>query len=148
MVWDGTNSAAGYTPFTPVWTAASGSPAIGSGGVLSMRYNVQPGNLVTVDFYMLLGTTGLNIGTGTWTFTVPIPALNNPTSNIARGNIWFRDVSASLDYPTGFVILPTASTLNIRGLSGTGTSTLLGSTAPVVPAAGDWISGQFTYEAA
>jgi hypothetical protein len=59
--------------YTPVWTAASGSPAVGGGGALTGSWT-RNGTTVTANVYLRIGNaTGRDFGTGAWSFSLPVP---------------------------------------------------------------------------
>lgn len=58
------------TSYTPTWTAASGTPNAGTGGSLTGFYS-RSGRRVTVELGLVFGTSP-TLGTGDWTFGVPI----------------------------------------------------------------------------
>src|SRR4051812_45950306 len=63
----------GMTPYTPVWTSASGTPAIGN-GTLRGRY-VSHSGVVSVSIVLRAGTT-TTFGVGAWAFSAPVTAVD------------------------------------------------------------------------
>jgi len=135
---------AAWTAFTPTWTSSGTAPAIGN-GTLSGRYS-RIGKTVHMEIHFLAGST-TTFGTGNYSLSLPVTAANAVDVNVAKGVFWFRDQGSTADY-MGFGLLSTTTTLQIRGLAGTATSSLWSATTPVVPANTDWLTGSLTYEAA
>jgi hypothetical protein len=139
------NTVGPWTTYTPAWTGSTTDPDAG-GGSVSGRYQRIGFQTVLLEVYVLLGA-GMSVGAGNYSLSLPVPAANTLSSNVARGAFWFRDVSGNADYQ-GFGLLGTSTNLQIRGLTGTATSSVWSSAGPVVPASGDWLSGSFFYETA
>lgn len=62
-----------YGTYTPTWTGNSSNPAIGN-GTLTGRYYIT-GRIVYVDIALLIGST-TTMGTGYWTFSLPLTAVD------------------------------------------------------------------------
>jgi hypothetical protein len=61
-----------WTAYTPVWTAAVGSPSLGN-GVLSGRYRRSTdSDMVIYEGKLLVGSTTSVAGTTQWLFSVPL----------------------------------------------------------------------------
>jgi hypothetical protein len=128
---------------TPVITASGTAFAIGNGAVAGAYSQIQ--KWVRYRGKIVFGST-TTFGTGVYSISLPV-AVSTAISNIPEWGCWIRDASAPADY-FGFALNDTANTFTVRGVSGFGTSTLLGATVPVTLANGDWVSWDFWYPAA
>lgn len=60
--------------FAPAWTGSSSNPAIGN-GTLYGKFVIR-GTMVSVVIALTIGST-TTLGTGTWAFSIPVPASND-----------------------------------------------------------------------
>lgn len=131
----GTLAPGAVTTYTPTWTTAGGSPAIGSGGSITGRYALL-GKLCWLSVSWVVGSSGFNGGTGAFSFSLPsgITVASGLEQDLlahgyapnAGGNFTgFAPISS----PTFTVFLPTSSSnltmspaqnANSGGGSGTG----------------------------
>lgn len=128
-----------WTTFTPTWTGSGSNPAIGN-GTFTARYQ-RVGKTITFLIATSLGST-TTIGTGTYSWTLPVTALLG--AHVAIGDANFFDTSAGSDLAGWTAMLGSTTTVTTRSSTGTA----IGSATPVVPAAGDVIYVGGTYEAA
>ncbi len=137
-----------WTSYTPVLTATTTNPTLGTGSSSVGSYaRIQ--DLIFYRFVITFGTSGVNAGVGTYRISLPVAAaaITNFTENPLGttmftdsslggnyfGNAWFADVNnLSPVYQTGF----------------NGTVNNIGAVNPVIPAANDVLSGFVTYRAA
>lgn len=138
-------TAGAWTAYTPVWTATSGTPAVGSGGSLVGRYK-QVGKIVYLAIYKLLGTSPV-LGTGAWSYSLPVAA-SAVSDLIRQGSAYYRDTSAtSAGHFLGQCsIQPLLSTTKLFVLGGTNAQA--GAATPFAWAATDFAAYTITYEAA
>ena len=124
------------TGYTVAWSATGGT-STGTGGQIVGRYS-RTGRTVTAVIYLQLGTTPA-LGTGSWSFSVPAPALTTTVNFVGS---WYATV-AGLNYTGVAVITSTA----ILCLMGAGTSAALDATHPAAWTANSQLSIEVTYEA-
>lgn len=128
-----------WTAYTPTWAGSTANPTLGN-GTIAGRY-IQVGKLVIYSIQLTFGST-TTIGSGTYTFTLPVAAR-----------------SASPRLPIGDVACFDASTLTARlGDCDTFSATTVAAftndnvrvthAAPFTWATGDTIGIQGMYEAA
>jgi hypothetical protein len=141
-----TNFPAGaWTSYTPVLTASTTNPTLGTGGSVSGRY-IKLGKTVIGQAAIVFGSSGVNAGSGTYYVSLPI----NKTglNEHALGSVVMRDASASY--------IGNAGTLQGAGTAGLdkaqivfgGSVFAVGSTTPWTWAAADQIFFTFMYEVA
>lgn len=96
--------------FTPVWTASTTNPVVGN-GTWDARYK-QEGSMVDVVMGFTFGST-TTLGSGTWTFGLPILPNNRGQSNggvyLARSGGWRIGVPRVIPSPAGVQIVTTDS---------------------------------------
>lgn len=136
--WDGTNWLPLASPeksFTPTW---SGPTALTIGnGTLTCRWRYTGGK-VFAHYELVRGST-TNVGTSSYTFTLPIAAAS---ANHAIGQGVYRDASPFTEYPV--VVIPTTSTTVALLL--TASNTRASNAAPVTPATSDSYLFDVMYE--
>ena len=135
-----------WTAWTPTWTSSGTQPVLGN-GTLTGRYR-QDRKTVTATFRLLMGST-TTYGTGTWTFSVPVPVMNT-ASHLWVGSGYYRDSSAAASgHYFGSVI---AGPLGVNALGAAftvpGPGVVIGPTAPFTWANTDFLHWTVTYEAA
>jgi hypothetical protein len=135
---------AAWTSWTPVLTATTTNPTIGTGNIRTGQYQ-KVGTLVNVQFRIVFGTSGVAAGSGVYRFTLPItPSL----------------LSANFD-PIGHGVIYDSSAADFRvvSLMGVGGDTVefyfngatnffVTNAQPWTWAAGDVLNGQLTYRTA
>jgi hypothetical protein len=129
---------AAWTTYTPAWTSSGTAPALGN-GTITGRY-MQVGKTISFEIILTLGSTS-TVGTLGYFFSLPVTALSGNHIPVGSGN--FFDTSAGTDF----------ARTAIRGASGIvglfdNAGARVGAATPVVPATGDIISVNGTYEAA
>lgn len=134
----------GIAAYTPVVTAPTTNPTLGTGSSVLGNY-FQLGPWVIGTFDIAFGTSGVVVGSGVYEISLPIAALaGGASAGTNAGSGEFVDASPLTTY-TG--VLSFQSTTTVR-LHYSGGSTGLSSGAPVVPAINDKIHGTFMYQAA
>ena len=143
--------------YTPVLTATTSNPTLGSGSTAVGEYWRDPiSGWVYGHFLITFGTTGVNAGSGAYIVSLPTPVIGFQVGNtIARSDIWglwtIRDNS---DVTTGSRqgLLVRFSTSSGPGGVGQvvlslldGTTTFVTHQAPFTWAASDSIAGTFFY---
>ena len=131
-----------WTTYTPTLGASGGSPAIGSGGILTGRY-YQAYKKVGFEIQLTCGGSGLSFGTGGVTLTLPV-AVKTSLNRTFDG--LFYDSSGSANYP--ILGLVSGSTLFLRQWPSTAGNplALFTGTSPVTVASGDTIEMWGEYE--
>lgn len=61
-----------WTPYTPTWTGAAVNPSLGN-STLTGRYK-RLGKTVHVRIVLVIGTSGVTGGSGTWSWSLPVAA--------------------------------------------------------------------------
>lgn len=144
-----------WTTYTPTWTATSGTPAVGTGGSLTGDY-FQVGKLVVFRMNLVLGTTGMSTGTGTWAFGLPVAHIAAPSGIGQHGlNLggYFED-SGVRAYAQPGGRLKTSSTTafeitySLDSATNPGSGSTVGATAPFTWGSADYLSVYGSYQAA
>lgn len=128
-----------WTSYTPAWSTTGTVPTLGD-GTLEGNY-AQAGKLVLFSIILTIGTT-TTVGTGVYTLTLPVATALPPNAAVASAH--FFDAS-----PAGYyqhIAYRTATSASQIALSAT--AGRWSATNPVVPAVGDVISVNGSYEAA
>lgn len=136
---------AAWTTYTPVFSTASGTPAVGTGGGgnITGRYK-KIGRTCTVSGYMKFGTTGASAGTGEWRFSLPFTAATS-TDQAWVGAVYINDTSAgAAGHFHGAAVVLSAGTY-LLSYAGNAAAQVTGTT-PVPWAPGDHIRFEITYE--
>ncbi|NUR05842.1 MAG: hypothetical protein HOQ45_02385 [Nocardioidaceae bacterium] len=131
-----------WQAYTPTWGSGGTAPAIGNGSITGGY--IQAGKTVMFETRLTFGST-TTFGTGTYTVTLPTPALNQGvtfTGLVLAGNTGYQ--------MWGLVLAGASNTVSLRVVSSTNAQVLglFNSTNPATLAAGDyfWLGG--TYRAA
>ncbi len=133
-----------WTSYTPVLTAASVNPVLGSGSVQHGRYK-QIGKTVHCEGYILFGSSGASFGTGTWSVSLPVASANQTNASWI-GTTYLRDTSGgSNGHYMGNGIIAANSSVMALGSNG---SALVASIIPFTWAVTDYIRWSATYESA
>lgn len=128
-----------WTSYATTWGASTTNPTLGN-GTLTMTY-LLAGKLLIGRFELTIGST-TSVGSGIYTLTLPVSVASSTYGNL--GSAHFADASAaSAPYPGSIYRGGAANVLSLAFGNARWTNA-----APVVPANGDVISGQFTCEAA
>ena len=137
-------SGAAFTSWTPVLTAATTSPTLGTGGGggASGRY-AQDGKRVEGDAVLQFGTTGVAAGSGSYTVSLPVAAAT--TLPFAVLGTWYAYDSSVGTLTTG-VLSRNSSTLG--QFIAQKTEGVMSHISPWAWATGDVIIVHFSYEAA
>src|ERR1044072_1186836 len=96
-----------WTSYTPPHTSDTGTPTIGTGGVLAAKYK-QIGKTVHYRGRLKFGT-GASFGTGAWYVSLPVADVNTVSGSTSlpdHGAAQYRDSSASANYAGICSILP------------------------------------------
>lgn len=139
---------ASWTSYTPVLTAATTNPTLGSGSVVSGRYT-RIGKLVAYRFYIAFGTSGVNAGSGSYRISLPVSSTTTGGAGVlTMGSLFVYDSSTTNAY-TGLM----GNTSNATYLSDIyyaqgGALAALSNSTPWTWAASDQIRGFIIYEAA
>lgn len=137
--WEGKGLQA-WEDFTPTWTTSGTAPTLGSSFLVGAFELVE--RTVTVRFRLLAGS-GVNFGTGTLRFAVPsgLPPLAEYVTYLyscGRGTVFD---GTTRNYRE--VVMANAGYVDLRDTGGTAVS----GTVPLTLGVGDWVAGQYTYEA-
>ena len=92
----------GWTPYTPVWTAATTNPNLGNGALVG-RYQ-KTGATVACHINLIPGSS-TTFGSGAYSLTIPVPAANAGCTYIGHAHL----IAGSTRYGGDFVISPGAT---------------------------------------
>jgi hypothetical protein len=137
-----------WTAYTPVLTATTTNPTLGTGSSQLGRY-VAAGKWITYQYRITFGTSGTAAGSGTYLISLPV-APATPVSNAYVGTGFCFDSSANGMGPVWLQVNGVASTL-VMQFPATwpgGTLTSVNHVNLYPWAASDFITGTVTYEAA
>ena len=129
--------------YTPILTAATTNPTLGSGSVVSGRYVIDAGRRCTYWGQVQFGTSGVNAGSGQYFISLPFPAATSGPAFPGLGSANVRDNSVP-DIRNGTSYLAASST----SLSIIASDSTVSSTFPWVWAAQDYLAWSITYEVA
>jgi hypothetical protein len=101
-----------WLSYTPVWTAVSGSTATGVGGSITGSYK-RIGSVACLRLRLVIGSTGVSLGTGAWSFTLPADAAPSGTRTITG---WASNQAGSVRHPVS-AFLTTAGGVNRMGIN-------------------------------
>ncbi len=135
---------AAWTSWTPVLTATTTNPTLGTGSSVAGKY-LKVGKLVTAQFSITFGTSGVNAGNGIYRVSLPVTAtiFTGSFDTVGIGNLF--DSSAGALYTMTPVMISTT----FFELYYTGTSVYYAqNSSPMTWAASDKITGTLTYQAA
>lgn len=139
-----------WVSWTPVVTASSVNPTLGTGSVAAGRY-AQVGKTVHATAFVQFGTSGVAAGTGTYAFSLPVTIDTSANRNGVVGMAYFQDSSTTF---TGLGIVLAGASSGTAVIqyqpnnNTTGLATTLGAAAPWAWAASDTIRFNLTYWAA
>lgn len=130
--------------YTPVLTAASGNPALGTGSTASGRYTLFNGNWCTYRGAIQFGSSGATSGTGQYFISLPFNSSANISVGVANiGGAYLRDNSGPA---IAQALVYAAASANAFSL--VANNTTVSSTVPWTWANSDAISWTLTYEIA
>jgi hypothetical protein len=137
-----------FTNYTPVLTATTTNPTLGTGSSQNGSYaRIQ--NLIIARFFIRFGTAGVNAGSGNYKVSLPVTAAEtNSFFENTVGQTAFYDNSAFASFYANVWINDTSNiTLTFQNAFN-GALANLTAAAPVIPAASDAFSGLIIYRAA
>lgn len=143
--WQAITLTSGLTAFTPALTASTTNPTLGSGNTDQGQYETD-GQWCRGTADIIWGTTGLNVGVGSYFISLPVAcaaAAAVVAQSLGFGN--FADASTGNNYSLTLVAAGSTTTARLAVGNGSG---LLGTSTPVVPAAGDRINVSYSYPTA
>jgi hypothetical protein len=137
-----------WTSYTPVLTASTTNPTLGTGSSATGAYaRVQ--NLIIYNFLILFGTSGVNAGVGNYSVSLPVTAnAVGAFYGATNGQTTFFDNSANSLYNANAWIGTTTTLSILFQTTFNGPVANLAAANPVIPAANDAISGLIIYRAA
>jgi hypothetical protein len=137
-----------WTSYTPVLTAITTNPTMGTGETRNGGY-VQIGKLVIYRFAIFFGTSGVNAGSGGYRISLPVngKGTGGPGAN-SSGSLFLYDSSAGTMFAGSIIEIGASSTAGPCYYAQNASLTELGATAPWTWAANDQIRGTIIYEAA
>lgn len=145
-----------WTAFTPTWAASGGgTPSVGTGGnaYLGGRYR-KIGRTVHFHAAMRLGASGFSLGSGAWSFGLPVPARPLAPGGIGSHGMLlsgFMEDAGVEGYllPAGRFSTGSSTAVDLLyQIKASGVTGLVGPTAPFTWGAGDWVTWSGTYESA
>jgi len=136
-----------WLPYTPVLTATTADPTLGTGGVAEGTWT-RFGRTVIGNARIQFGSGGgAAAGTGVYHVSLPTPRqvqtpISGPQPTCGGGEMWDSSLT------TRYVICPTLTTASTTAVTilYSGTTGVVTSTAPFTWAAGDHISINFMYD--
>lgn len=150
LIWNGSTWLIVCEPwqaYTPVLTAATTNPTLGTGSTASARYQRQYG-LVTYQGVIVFGTSGTAAGTGDYSVSLPVTAATGISArHLGVANAW--DNSAGHTCITT-AVLGTSTTMKFAFANSwpMGNVNYVGASQPMTWAASDQLFWTVTYEAA
>ena len=139
---------AAWTSYTPVLTAATTNPTLGTGSTQSGYYS-QIGKFVFYRFYIAFGTSGTNAGSGSYRISLPVNAATTggagPTT---LGSLFIFDSSTSNAYTGLMGNVSNATYLSDIYYAQGAALAAVSHNTPFAWAASDQIRGFIVYEAA
>lgn len=144
-----------FLSYTPELTASTTNPVLGTGGLITANYIRLANRLIILYGRFKFGTSGINIGNGSYLFSLPIQAdtgLHNISSQRAFdivGRWAYRDNNVTANRHTGSVeisdSIPNAAVAFNYGYQA---GDFVGSADPFIPQAGDALSFYCMYQEA
>lgn len=138
-----------FGSWTPVLTASTTNPTMGTGAIASGRYT-QNGKYVFCQFLIQFGTAGVNNGTGSYYVSLPVAARdispqNTSVSTLGMGSIYNASTADRYELRIEWQTTTTGQLVYWQSVSNPDAVT---DTAPYAPAVNDKIAGYMMYEAA
>jgi hypothetical protein len=143
------NGVGNWTSYTPVLTAVTTNPTLGSGSV-AVGYYAQIGKVVIYSFQIVFGTSGVNAGSGDYRVSLPVTAaFGSAFYGATNGQTIFFDKSAnSLYFANAWLGTTTYLSMLFQTTTNPSPVATLASNNPVVVSTEDAISGLIIYQAA
>lgn len=126
----------GWKPYTLLWTSSGTQPVINNGSITA--YYIRTGKLCLISYVFVFGGT-TTFGTGTYSFSLPIPSLTSVIS--AHSIAYLTDTSAGTNQ-FGMARNVTSALTTFQILSSIGN---VAATSPFVWATTDTIRGSLCY---
>lgn len=141
--WNGSSwrpFASARTSYTPVLTATTTNPTLGTGSTANGWYTYGS-EMVTYTFFLKFGTSP-SAGSGNYLVSLPVTSATpfGSTLHPAVGTIQIADFSAN-NYAAGSCFVDASTGANVGLISGA----IVGAAVPWTWAASDYISGTITY---
>lgn len=135
-----------FSDWTPVLTAVTTNPTLGTGSEAYGRYT-QHGKLVVARGHIKFGTSGTNAGSGAYRISLPVPAASPAGSVGVYGHGYLYDDSAGTlkQHTLGFV---TTTTMQFVIDGTAGSTSPVDNTVPWAWGASDYLLFSMEYEAA
>jgi hypothetical protein len=135
----------GYTAYTPVLTASTTNPTLGTGSSVVGSYQ-KIGKTINFRVQITFGTSGVNAGSGFYFVSLPPFAANLGTTNEPIANTLIIDNSLGARY-IGFGCLNNSTTMFMQMQSNSSGSQASTEALPMAWAASDRITMHGSYEA-
>lgn len=132
-----------WTTYTPVLTAQTTNPNLGSTGAIS-GYYTQVNDLVVGTVYLYFSGTGVSAGNGVWFISLPVAA-DTSGPNIIAGHINCYDSSVPA-FRHGFPQHSTSTTVQMYASDNV--SIAISNSSPFAWSTNDQLRMQFIYKAA
>jgi hypothetical protein len=136
-----------WQAYTPVLTATTTSPTLGTGSTASARYQRQY-NLVTYQGIVQFGTAGVAAGTGDYRLSLPVTAQTGITNRRVGIANSYDSSAAHTSISTVYLASSTTVGFLFSNTWPLGNLTYVGAAQPMAWAASDALEFTITYEAA
>lgn len=137
-----------FTSYTPVLTAATTNPTLGSGAVTTGAYS-QFGKLVAYRFFISFGTSGVSAGSGAYRISLPVTASTTLGAGaLTLGSLFIFDSSTNNAHTGLMGNVSNGTYLSDIYYAQGGVLAAMSNSAPWTWAASDQIRGFIIYEAA
>lgn len=150
LLWNGSSWLIVTEPwqtYTPVLTATTTNPTLGTGSTASARYQRQY-NLVTYQGIVQFGTAGVAAGTGDYRLSLPVTAQTGIISRRVGIMNAYDSSAAHTCLTTAYLVSSTTVGFLFSNTWPLGNQNYIGASQPMTWAASDQIEFTITYEAA
>lgn len=136
-----------WTPFTPTWSADSGTTTVGN-GTLDGKY-ARFGSMVFWSIRLSWGTTTTtSVAGANWRFALPVDGDNDLGTSFWSASAWLFDSSPGNRYMANGYIATDQSPPLLQFITADGASGIVDNQAPFIWATGDRLNAWGFYEAA
>ena len=150
LLWNGTAWLVVTEPwqaYTPVLTATTTNPTLGTGSTASARYQRQYG-VVAYQGIIQFGTSGTAAGTGDYRISLPVTAQTGITNRRLGTVTAYDNSTAEVNVAVAYLVSSTTAGVLYASGHPKGAIAYYGASTPISWAASDAIEFTLTYEAA